>query len=245
MKRHAVADYPRESVGFVVMREGKETYVPAKNVAPENSSTDHFVVHPQEYSDVEDSGQIVMFIHSHPNASAKPSEADLVSCEASNLPWGIISVYKDLGTGEIVAHDPMTFEPSGYEAPLIGRRFYHGVTDCYTLVRDYYKRVVDIELPQFDRPDFWWENPNTLSLYVANFTEAGFVQVDGPPRIHDVIIMEIRSQAGPNHAGVMYDEHTMLHHLFGQLSGRVPYGGYWQEHTALVVRHKELIGRAQ
>ena len=29
----------------------------------------------------------------------------------------------------------------------------------------------------------------------------------------------------------------LLHHLYGHLSQRVPYGGYWQERTVKVLRY--------
>jgi hypothetical protein len=30
----------------------------------------------------------------------------------------------------------------------------------------------------------------------------------------------------------------MLHHLYGRLSNRVPYGGYWMERTMKILRYK-------
>ena len=33
---------------------------------------------------------------------------------------------------------------------------------------------------------------------------------------------------------------AMLHHLYGRLSERVVYGGYWQDVTCAIVRHKDL-----
>ncbi|ELI9007365.1 peptidase P60, partial [Enterobacter roggenkampii] len=31
------------------------------------------------------------------------------------------------------------------------------------------------------------------------------------------------------------------HHLYGHLSQRVPYGGYWQERTVKLLRYKDLF----
>ncbi|MEG1734013.1 MAG: phage tail protein, partial [Comamonas sp.] len=56
-----------------------------------------------------------------------------------------------------------------------------------------------------------------------------------------------------NHAGIYLGSGTlaeapglhpvpnaMLQHLYGRLSERVVYGGYWQECTRAVVRHKDF-----
>jgi len=39
----------------------------------------------------------VALVHSHPDAPARASEADKVECEASGVPWLIVSVRKDGG----------------------------------------------------------------------------------------------------------------------------------------------------
>lgn len=47
----------------------------------------------------------------------------------------------------------------------------------------------------------------------------------------------MRSKNGvPNHAAVYLGDGLMLHHMYGRLSSRDVYGGYWREVTRLVVR---------
>jgi hypothetical protein len=40
-----------------------------------------------------------------------------------------------------------------------------------------------------------------------------------------MVIMQVQADKW-NHAGILL-EGNMLHHLYGHLSKRVPYGGYW------------------
>ena len=47
--------------------------------------------------------------------------------------------------------------------------------------------------------------------------------------------------AGGNHAGILLADGLLLHHMYGMLSQRVPYGGYWKERTVKVLRHKALM----
>ena len=39
-----------------------------------------------------------------------------------------------------------------------------------------------------------------------------------------------------NHAGILLEGNMLLHHLYGHLSQRVPYGGYWQDRTIAAYR---------
>lgn len=244
IKAHAEAEYPNESCGLIVAVGNKEKYIPCKNCAPKG--TDNFQISPQQRAEAEDIGQILAVVHSHPDWQATPSPADLVMCEQDpeKLPWVIVSVIDG------VAGDVHQFAPSGYSAPLVGRPFFHGVLDCYTLIRDFYVRELSITLPDFERPDNWWNEGK--NLYIEGFEIAGFVEVkDLQP--FDVILMAVNSKVA-NHAAVYLDTtqikeigphvkvpNCMLHHLYGRLSDRAVYGGYWADNTVCVIRHKEFI----
>jgi len=67
--------------------------------------------------------------------------------------------------------------------------------------------------------------------------------------------MQVRAPVA-NHAGVLLGEaglseasdlspvaNGMIHHLYGRLSDRTVYGGYWRECTRLIVRHREMRKR--
>jgi proteasome lid subunit RPN8/RPN11 len=238
MRAHALAAYPNEACGLVAVIKGREQYVPCRNEA--DSPTQGFVMPGEDYIAVEEAGEITACVHSHPDDSAKASDADRVRCEASGLPWYIVAVHRDPADGSTAVAGINSIVPEGYEAPLVGRNFHHGVLDCYTLIRDWYKRERGIELPDFKRPDDWW-NDGHSSLYMDHFAEAGFEPYpkDTPLEIGDVILMQIRSGNDvPNHAGVYVGDGKMLHHLLGRLSSRDVYGGQFAEATRIIVRRK-------
>jgi proteasome lid subunit RPN8/RPN11 len=231
MRAHANTVHPQEACGLIVQVDDKLAYLKCRNVA--DAPNDYFRIHPEDYAYAEDLGELRYVVHSHPNASANPSEADRVMCTASGVPWLILGG----DTFEAI----VTVEP-GYSAPLKGRQFVHGIVDCYTLVRDYYAQVLNINLPNFKRADDWWvEGANRQNLYLDHFAEAGFVVVNELPREHDGILMTIRSQV-PNHAAVMLGNGNVLHHLHGHLSCEEPYGYFYRHRTSLVVRHQSLLG---
>ncbi len=236
---HAAKTYPAECCGLIVRvpqcwaSEFTVAYIEARN---EFSGTpgerDRFRIHHEDWAAAEDLGQVLAVVHSHPDACANPSMADLVMCERSGLTWVIVGYPSQAVT---VTH------PTGFEAPLIGRQFHHGVLDCYTLIRDYYARELSTELPDFERADGWWEGDGHQNLYRDGYEKAGFTQVNDLPRAHDVLLMQVAARC-ENHAAVYLGDGTILHHLYGRLSGREVYGGTWERHTTAVLRHKSLLG---
>ena len=98
--------------------------------------------------------------------------------------------------------DVKCHKPKAYQAPLLGREYHHGVQDCYSLVRDYYHRELDIHLPDFHRTDGWWEKEHHLPLYENNFTKAGFIKMQDETDLqkHDVILCRVGRTHHVNHA---------------------------------------------
>lgn len=221
---HAYRDSPRESCGLVIIHKGKQRYIPCKNIGV---GTDNFVLDPEDYSKADEQGEIVAVIHSHPNMSAKPSQADLVACEASGLPWWIIGIPSEHWE---------YLEPSGYIAPLVGRTWSHGVLDCYAIIRDWYKQELSIELPDFDRSDEWWKNGQ--NLYLDNILKVGFkpISIDDL-KAGDVILMAIGSSV-PNHGALYLGDGVILHHIQNRLSTREVFGGFYLKNATGYYRYE-------
>ena len=137
---HAETEDPKESVGLLLNVRGKERYYPCRNL----SMTAHqcFILDPEDYVKATNVGEVTAVVHSHPTTPPVASQADMVACEQSKLPWYIVN--------------PKTkkwgyYEPQGYEAPLLGRQWVWGITDCWSLVRDYYKQEKGIELKDYGK----------------------------------------------------------------------------------------------
>jgi proteasome lid subunit RPN8/RPN11 len=232
---HAEAEYPRESCGVVVGRR----YFPCRNIA--ETPEEHFQMHPDDYRQALEAGEPTLIIHSHPDYPCRPSDADRLGCEESGLPWGIIEVYAGKATQCFV------WEPSGFELPLMGRPFIHGLSDCLSVVLDYYKRERGVDLGAYTREDDWWHAGK--DYYRELLPAAGFAPVSGALQQGDVVLMQIRAPV-PNHAGVYLADGILqtepqhypapgciLHHMYGQDSKRDPYGGYWLEKTVSIWRY--------
>lgn len=223
----AIEAAPRESCGLVVVVHGKERYWPCRNIAADDAD---FTICPGDYLAAVQAGSIVGVIHSHPKSFPQPTPADLASCEKWGVPWHVVSPHLDPPNGRWC-----TFEPTGYRAPLIGRKWVWGVHDCWSLVRDWYAEH-GIQLRDFERPidsNEFLKKP----LFDSLFASAGFHEVSRDEILPgNVALMSLRS-AGLNHVGVFTKDYRILHHVQGRLSCADVYGEGLQKSTGKIVRH--------
>lgn len=222
---HAKEEYPKEAVGLVHVIKGKNRYFKCQNLA--ETPDEHFILNPKDYLEAEKKGEIIAVVHSHPKTNPAPSPADKVACEASGLPWFIVNPNTETW-GE--------YKPEGWELPYVGREFSHGIVDCYSLVRDFYKREFKLQLNDYNRRDQWWEKGE--NMYLDNFAKEGFNETTLEQIAYgDLFLMQLESPV-PNHAGIYLGDGVVLHHVQGRLSSRDVYGGYYQKVTAKVLKHE-------
>ena len=222
---HALEEAPRESVGLVAVVKGRERYVRCKNLA---KTDDYFCLDPRDYAKTAETGEIVCIVHSHPTTNPEPSDADLVSCERSRLPWLIVN--------PVTGGHTLT-EPSGYKQPLLGREWVWGVSDCWTLCRDWYIEqgltVVDFDRPP--TPEEFEQKP----LFEESWQIAGFTEVPADQMQYgDLLLMNLQSPVdGLNHCGVCVEDGLLLHHVRKRLSSRDVYSQMLRNKTGRVLRH--------
>lgn len=235
MRAEAQAQYPNEACGVVIKKGKKATFVPCRNVAADPRN--FFVMDAEDYADAADKGEIVAIWHSHTNRSPQPSQADLVGIENSGLPWYILSI--SMGDdGEFVFEGPTITEPSGFEMPYIGRPYVFGVMDCYTLVRDYYKREFGISLGEGPRIEFWWRDPKNKDLLKNGAKSQNLIPlINEEPKIGDLFLITTEGEE-PNHVAIYIGDDMILHHCHDRLSKRDVYAGYYKKHTVSHLRHK-------
>lgn len=119
----------------------------------------------------------------------------------------------------------------------IGRHFVYGVTDCYTLFRDFYREEFNIDLPNFARYD-GWQNDG-LNLYADNMPKHGFYLVpQGEPLMYGDVILVCLCSPVPCHSAIYIGENKILHHVQDHLSCISPYRGVFKNCTASIWRHE-------
>lgn len=234
IKVAALEAYPKEACGVIVAGPRKPVVVVCRNSHsdPENQ----FLIAREDLDFVKANfGSIVAIWHSHTDQSADPSEIDKSACEASGIPWFIVSVQKRDETFEFGG--PVCLHPTGYKAPYNGRPYAYGVFDCYSLVCDFYEREFGLNLNRdYERIDDWWITGH--DFFSRNFEREGFVNLIGQePKHGDVFVIQASSDVG-SHVAIYLGDDRILHHCIGRLSSTDIYGGYWEKHTIKHLRHK-------
>lgn len=226
--------YPNEACGFVISKGNKTSIVEMPNESP--SPKYEFLMNPTAWAEASEQGEILAVWHTHVDIPPIASGADLAGCEATDMPWLIVSVYKR--EQEFEVSEVNTYTPSGYEQPLEGRPYIYGTFDCWSLVVDYMKRNHGITLNNdYPRlPNFWREG---MPLFSEHYADEDLVVVNGQEHQDgDILMFQTDASGEISHVGVYIGNGQFLHHVQGRLSRIDIYGGYWLKHTTLHLRHK-------
>ena len=222
---YAVECLPKEACGLLAIIKGKETFWPCENLS--EAPDEYFVMCPDSWAECEDQGELIGIVHSHTYGPAFPSEADKASCEHLGLPFYIYSVENK---------DWQSFKPSGYKSGLFGRTWIWGKHDCWSLIVDFYREKLNIDLGSCYRP-------KTLKKFIDNphfekiLKDANFKEVDtNDIQENDVLLMEGIKQK-LNHVALYIGNQTIFHHNIKQLSCREIYDLRYIQATKKVFRY--------
>ncbi len=218
-------DYPREGCGILLNKRGSLHWIYCTNIA---EGDEEFKLDSKEYVKASLSGDIYAIVHSHPDYSCEPSEADKENSNILGIPYFIIS---------IPSLDHTLYEPEYKEVPLLGRMYDFKTANCWTLVRDYYNQKLKISLPTIDWEDDWWNKE--LDYFSDMVDPFQFYEVSTPQK-HDVVLFRIRAPV-ESHCGVYLEEDIFIHHSENRLSCRENLQSrYFAPHVTRYMRCKQL-----
>lgn len=121
----------------------------------------------------------------------------------------------------------------------VGIPFVHGDTDCYGLIREFYKNEFGIELRNYARSDYWWNKGQ--NLYMDNFRKEGFYLLDDleEPQFGDLFLIALGCSVA-SHGAIYIGENKILQHVQDHLSSIDRYMGVFKNCTLARIRHKDL-----
>ena len=229
---HCKVESPKEACGLVILFKGRYKYVPCTNVASEECHFDEFAISPSDFANAEDIGEIVTVVHSHPKRDSSAGPTDIVSQKKHGIDWLIVG----LNSGESV--DLSWLKDEKENLPLYGRTYTWHVNDCGSFIRDFYKQEFDIDVPDFYRPEKFWEKG--LEVYLEAYEKAGFHEIDMVDLEYGDVILFALGSSITTHGAVYIGDNKIAHHLLGRLSCRDVLGKYYLDRATRYLRHKDM-----
>lgn len=174
------------------------------------------------------------FFYSIVNNATYPTIDEMLLQNKLDKPMFAISLDQDM---ELIS--AFWWETNNMPA-LINRAFRFGTMDCYALVRDAYKQLFKIELPNYARHSLTFENKG----YSDHLINDGFVIInDGSIQFGDIICGSIGGKGITNHGGIVIDNNRILHHLLNKKS-EIDDLNKWRKRLKKVLRHKSFLNNA-
>ena len=172
IKKQALEESPKECCG-ILLKNGDLHACNNASGFPEETFAINFTN--LKNVDIDD---VAAFYHSHPQGT-EPTITDKYYAHKRNLESFIYAIKEN----EFSNYKPDQF----FELPLIGRDFITNEVDCITLVRDYYKRNLNISIKDIDHqireiepgewknhPEFWKYNRRNNDELITLFKQRGF-----------------------------------------------------------------------
>lgn len=229
---HCNKEYPNEACGLVILFKGRYKYIPCTNISGD-LATDEFCISGLEYADAEDQGEVITIVHSHPQRDSSPGPTDIISQQKHGIGWLIVGLH-----GKKQQPDFHWIKEAKKELPLYGREYLWHVYDCGSFIRDFYKQEFNIELPDFHRPEKFWDKG--LEIYLDCYEKAGFIPVDFIDlKYGDVILFALGTHI-TTHGAVYVGDNKIAHHYNGRLSCRDVIGNYYLDRATKFLRHKDM-----
>ena len=171
--------------------------------------------------------------HSHPITTERPSKRDMDSSEESGIPYLIYS----LKTKKFFLYYPESYEPS----PLLQRPHVKAFYECTCILKDYFKKVLDINISKWNR-NYWLPEAYTASndLLLKILNKNMLPKKDKSIKKHDVIVFQVK----PNqrfHVGIYTGSDQFIHQPALLLSKKETLDNRWQNKIKYIYRHPSLV----
>jgi proteasome lid subunit RPN8/RPN11 len=221
----------QEACGLVVLDKSMSTkFLPMQNQSFDVTKT--FLIDPYTFLKHKLTSTVLGIFHSHYDSDEKPSKSDIELSEESGIPYLIYS----LVTKKFFLYYPSSYKPK----QLLKRPYIRGFYECVSLVKDYYKDKLNIDISKWN--DNYWlpqddEKANKKLLKILN-KEMQEVSVEEMNR-NDLLLFEIKNKR--MHIGVYLGGDDFIHQPMKKLSQVDVLDDYWQPKVIKAFRLKQLV----
>jgi len=247
---HAKQIPEQEVCGVVINNKPYKCFNTAQN------KEEAFVIDPGEIDKLTESyGEIQLVYHTHwkDSQSGYLSPPDICNAKSNKLAYCLyhseFNCWDFFDPSNIVNPFPL-FSKNSYSPKEIDYYlkwpFVYNRSDCFSLLRAYYKGMLDITLPDFPRGVSLEETTDpSWKLLDDNFHKANFYKLNDDELLknNDVVVMNLNGTQS-HHVAIIVDASKKigLHNLGGdRVSELFVYGGsYWDRVIKYKCRHKLL-----
>lgn len=229
----AKSDKEREICGFIYRDfSGAPKVFDCKNIS--ENPHEEFEISMEDSISVLGMGNPLAVYHSHPTASPGFSPADLECAEEMCLPFYMYDVETETW------HE---YIPKSYESSVLGRQWCLGFDDCYSVVRNYFRKNHGVHMGDYDRDESM--SHEERGVIAHHYEHEGFRVVPKEEiREGDVLIFKT-DKALPQHFGIYSGQNRFFHHPIGGLSRLEPLSDRWLSRLISVFRYDPKIKMSQ
>lgn len=205
-----------------------------KNTAEDPHET--FRISPIDYLSCKEKGEAVCVYHSHPTGG-EMSEYDLMNSSGHSIPYLMFNLENNKF---YYSDDSLT--------PFLGREFEYAKADCFSIVEDYYERMlgIDLVLPdtnkKYKRTTEEKDFSDSFNIIEEGLPKVGFKKVllDSFDEIKKYDLLSFKLLNKPRHVGIAISKSFFLHQMAERLSCVEFLTDAYKRKVINVWRHQEL-----
>ena len=210
IKEFAIKNSKEEICGLIL---DNKIVMACKNDAGDKKH--FFSICPQDYLKASIlRSKIICSYHSQPNENSEFSEFDKQNSKNHKLPM----LMYHLATNTFKYFDPNLIENPNKYSKYINIPFELGKNDCFTLIQNYYKNELNIDIivnKEIKERKIGWIKDNLLEKgFLLN---SKLVKLSKHPKINDIIVFNYLKKGNPHHLGIFLGS-EFLHHPRNKLS---------------------------
>lgn len=217
IKAHALSEPDNECCGIIV---SPLVVIPCKNIAPDKEV--HFIISNIEVEKARKKGELLAVYHSHitkKEADGFSSEDEIIA-EYFNVRYILYSISEDKF---------YEYTPSGKPIDYLNRPYVYKVLDEVTLIKDYYKKELNIEITNL-------KNRANPELFLK---ENGFVETGEFKKYEIVLIHQQNDPLKPKLLLHLGNNKLIIHPEY-ERSKVIDYNYGLQKWTKKVYKHSKM-----
>lgn len=227
IKNHAKDSFPNECCGFIVEKNGKIDCIKCDNVAI-NKEQD-FQIKVDDYLNIKDQYNILYVYHSHTNDNENFSDTDKMYSDEMALNY----LMYHLKTDQFKIH-----ESDNLLYKYVGRYFEYRKYDCFTLIKDFFKNELKIDL-NYDQniiQNETLQNINILDEVNKFYSKNNLIKIEDQNSLIKNDLLLINGFKYGSHFAVYLGEDKILHHPMNSFSKVDNYCNFYKRNTVAVLR---------